>query len=306
MSDAWRCANQTKIVRDASQCGFYAGRCVKFLDLTGPFMLGGGLGNSKNNMARLPGSEDGFNGCLKDLHIDRQLINLAKMVHNNGSISGCPEKRDFCASYPCKNGGRCENGWGSYKCLCKADWTGKNCGTEVGRTFGFKSASELGYKQELSPIQLPWQMGLAMRSDQKSDNYTLLTVKMGNNGETYRIEVRQGIIYYLHGEEVLLTSGLFAVNDGIWHDVQVKWMEDEVWLNIDYGQYEITERSYHTVGGKVVTKITVGDTQNTISHLIGCIRVSLKLKNITKFSKTVTFSECSNWNERLQINGDCL
>lgn len=266
--DRFRCANHTKVLRDSSQCGFYSGRCVRFLDLTGPFLLGGG-----SSRYDIDGS---FVGCLKDLHIDHQVINLAMLVHNNGSIAGCPEKRNFCTSFPCKNGGTCNNGWGSYKCSCSTEWTGKNCGTPVGRTFGLKAGSELGYRQELSPIQLPWQMGLAIKSGGQLRNYTLLTVKMGND-ETYRIDVREGIVYYLHDDQILLTSGLFPVDDGYWHDVQVKWMEDEVWLNIDYGQYEITERSYHTVGGKVVTKVTVGNGQETAYYLEGCVRVSFLL-----------------------------
>jgi hypothetical protein len=119
-------------------------------------------------------------------------------------------------------------------------------------------------------------MGLSVRAKRgqnENTNFTLLSVKMGND-ETYRIELRQGIVYYLYDEKVLLNSDLFGVNDGLWHDVQLKWMKDEVWLNIDYGQYERTQHSHHSVGGKVVTKFTVGDSSNKQNHLIGCVRVS--------------------------------
>lgn len=260
--EKFRCANRTKFVRSTSKCGFYSGRCVRLLDLTGPFLLGGtGTGGR------------GFVGCMKDLHIDQQVINMAEMVHNNGSIAGCPEKRDFCASFPCKNGGSCRNGWGSYQCLCPPEYTGKNCGLSSGRSFGFKAGSELGFRQELSPIQLPWQMGLSVKTRQRHANFTLLSVKMGND-EVYKIELRQGIVYYLYEDRVLLSSDLFMVSDGRWHDVNLKWMKDEVWLNIDYGQYERTQRSLNSVGGKVVTKVTVADSSEKDSFLQGCIRVS--------------------------------
>ena len=152
LAEKYQCANRTKISR--SQCGIYYGRCVRLLDLTGPFLLGDG----SRLHPHLQGHE-GFVGCLKDLRVDHQVINMGALVHNNGSIPGCPEKRDFCSSQPCKNGGTCLNGWGSYECICTSQWTGKNCGKTPGRTFGFTSGSELGYRQELSPIQLPWQMG---------------------------------------------------------------------------------------------------------------------------------------------------
>ena len=64
LSDKYRCANRTKIERLPDQCGFYAGRCVRFLDLTGPMILGNG--GYKHD--HVEGSQ-GFVGCLKDLHI---------------------------------------------------------------------------------------------------------------------------------------------------------------------------------------------------------------------------------------------
>ena len=50
-------------------------------------------------------------------------------------------------------------------------------------------------------------------------------------------------------------------------------MEGEVWLNIDYGQYEITKRSFDTVAGKIATKIIAGNTdQKSESYFRGCIQ----------------------------------
>ena len=268
LKDEYKCANRTKVTRSSDQCGFYSGRCVRFLDLTGPLVLGNG--GHKNDQID---DASGFVGCLQNLHIDRQKVNLDMMVHNNGSIAGCPEKRDFCASFPCKNEGQCSNGWGSYHCQCQSQYNGKDCSVPVGRTFGLNSGSELGYRQELSPIQLPWQMGLSVKTHDKSDEYVLMSVKMGND-ETYSIIIKQGLVHYVYEDQVLMTSGLFTIADGKWHDIQIKWMKDEVWLNIDYGQYEITQQSFNSVGGKVVTKIMVGDSSDKQHHLRGCVRVS--------------------------------
>ena len=54
-------------------------------------------------------------------------------------------------------------------------------------------------------------------------------------------------------------------------------MEGEVWLNIDYGQYEITQRSFDTVAGKIATKITAGTGENAAdddsnAFFRGCIQ----------------------------------
>jgi cadherin EGF LAG seven-pass G-type receptor 1 len=142
------------------------------------------------------------------------------VVHNNGSIAGCPEKRDFCASSPCKNSGKCANGWGSYVCTCKPQWTGKNCATAVGRVFGMDRGSEVTFQQELSPIQLPWQMSLSFRT--RSLNGTLLAVKMGDDNDVYKIDIRDGVVVFVHHQSVLVSSHTM-INDNIWHDAQVSF-----------------------------------------------------------------------------------
>ena len=216
LRDELRCANKTSDTdTSAVKCGFYSGKCTRFLDLNGPLLLGG-VPDEFRSLDVL--SSSSFVGCITNVFIDRQLVNLDMMVHNNGSIAGCPEKRDFCASSPCKNNGKCANGWGSYICTCKPQWTGKNCGTAVGRVFGMDRGSELTFQQELSPIQLPWQMSISFRT--RSTNGTLLSVKMGDDIDVYKIEIRDGAIVFVHHDSILVSSHNL-ITDNIWHDAQV-------------------------------------------------------------------------------------
>ena len=96
-------------------------------------------------------------------------------------------------------------------------------------------------------------------------------MKMGNN-DVYRLDIRGGTIVYLYDNSVLTSAGHVEINDGEWHNVQIKWMEDEVWLNIDYGQYEITKRSFVSIAGKIVTKVIVGDAENINKFFKGCLQ----------------------------------
>ena len=276
------CANQTA-EKEVQHCGFYSNDCTNFLDLTGPLLIGGVPQEGRS----FPTSS--FVGCIRDLRVDGQVMNMNQVVNNNGSLAGCPEKRDFCASSPCKNGGNCTNGWGSYVCACDAEWTGKNCGKPVGRIYGFDLGSQLEYRQKLEPIQLPWETSISFKT--RTANCTLLSVKMGNN-DVYRMDIRDGTIVYLYGNSVL-TSGHVQIDDGQWHNVQIKWMEDEVWLNIDYGQYEITKRSLSPIGGKIVTKVTVADSEETSTYFKGCLQVRHFpfLTLIDAFSRTFSKTE---------------
>jgi len=79
--------------------------CHRFLDLTGPFQLGGlSLEHHLAGRHRLI-QPHSFVGCIRDLYIDGRLIDLASYVWNNGTVEGCAEKAKFCQSSPCQNSG---------------------------------------------------------------------------------------------------------------------------------------------------------------------------------------------------------
>lgn len=43
---------------------------------------------------------------MKDLYVDHELVDLNMSVSNVGTQKGCSEKKSFCLSSPCKNGGK--------------------------------------------------------------------------------------------------------------------------------------------------------------------------------------------------------
>jgi hypothetical protein len=61
-------------------------------------------------------------------------------------------------------------------------------------------------------------MSLSFRT--RTFNATLLSVKMGDDSDVYRIDLRDGAVVFVHHESVLVSSHNL-VNDNIWHDVQV-------------------------------------------------------------------------------------
>uniref|UniRef100_A0A1A8GL00 Cadherin EGF LAG seven-pass G-type receptor 2 n=1 Tax=Nothobranchius korthausae TaxID=1143690 RepID=A0A1A8GL00_9TELE len=73
-----------------------------------------------------------FVGCMKNLRIDNQHIDMAGFIANNGTMPGCSAKRHFCNNNPCLNGGTCVNlycsdDWDSYSCTCLSGYYGTNC-----------------------------------------------------------------------------------------------------------------------------------------------------------------------------------
>lgn len=61
-------------------------------------------------------------------------------------------------------------------------------------------------------------------------------------------------------------------------------MKGEVWLNLDYGDHEITERTDDLIVGLYIDKISVGgvepsDATPNVKHFVGCIKVRLQMQH---------------------------
>lgn len=73
-----------------------------------------------------------FEGCLQNLTINGELINLESHVPsvfgNDPSvpIPGC-HRDEACVLSPCQNNGICLGGWEGYKCDCSTTFEGNNC-----------------------------------------------------------------------------------------------------------------------------------------------------------------------------------
>lgn len=90
------------------------------------------------------------------------------------------------------------------------------------------------------------------------------------------LQIGDGFIQYNYGNTTVRIIET-QVNDGKWHHVEVKWMKGEVWVNLDYGDHEITQRSDDQIVGLYIDKISVGGVEpsdgSNVKHFIGCIKV---------------------------------
>lgn len=97
----WACAGSSELLLE-SRCSMITETCHRFLDLTGPLQLGG-LPSIPSNFQI---TNNDFVGCIGDFYIDHRFVDLNSYVADNGTATGCPEKRSYCSSSPCFNNGR--------------------------------------------------------------------------------------------------------------------------------------------------------------------------------------------------------
>uniref|UniRef100_A0A671THK9 Cadherin, EGF LAG seven-pass G-type receptor 2 n=1 Tax=Sparus aurata TaxID=8175 RepID=A0A671THK9_SPAAU len=196
----------------------------KSLDLTGPLLLGG--------VPKLP--EDfpvrnrQFVGCMKNLRIDNQHIDMASFIANNGTLPGCSAKRHFCNTNPCLNGGTCVNLWGSFSCDCPLGYGGQNCQRVMASPQRFQGNSLLQWNNMAAAAgSVPWHVELMFRTRQASA--TLLHISSGlQHNLTLQVTLmhantpRRSIQVSVLGEDSTLSRvEEVLVNDGDWHHLQL-------------------------------------------------------------------------------------
>uniref|UniRef100_A0A8C5FWR0 Cadherin EGF LAG seven-pass G-type receptor 1 n=1 Tax=Gadus morhua TaxID=8049 RepID=A0A8C5FWR0_GADMO len=158
-------------LRFGAQIGNYScsaqgtqGGAKKSLDLTGPLLLGGVPDLDED----FPVQRSDFVGCMRDLSIDHQPVDMATYIANNGSTAGCPELQDFCAGVVCESGGACVSRWGGFLCDCPLGYGGKTCQHVMPSPHSFPGGAVLWWADPGVTVSLPWFLGLMFRTRRPS------------------------------------------------------------------------------------------------------------------------------------------
>ncbi|XP_055474077.1 cadherin EGF LAG seven-pass G-type receptor 2 isoform X2 [Psammomys obesus] len=235
------------------------GGSKKSLDLTGPLLLGGVPDLPENFPVRMRH----FVGCMRGLQVDSRHVDMADFIANNGTVPGCPTKKNVCDSNSCHNGGTCVNQWDAFSCECPLGFGGKSCAQEMANPQRFLGSSLVAWHGLSLPISQPWHLSLMFRTRQ-ADGVLLQAVTRGRS--TITLQLREGRVVLsvegtgLQASSLRLEPG--RANDGDWHHAQLALGASggpgHAILSFDYGQQKAEGNLGPRLHGLHLSNITVG------------------------------------------------
>ncbi|XP_056653588.1 cadherin EGF LAG seven-pass G-type receptor 1 isoform X2 [Monodelphis domestica] len=253
----------------------------KSLDLTGPLLLGG----VPNLPEDFPVHNRQFVGCMRNLSIDNQVIDMESFIANNGTRAGCTARENHCDSVWCQNGGTCVNKWNMYICNCPLRYGGKNCEQVMPHPQRFSGESLVFWGDLDITISVPWYLGLMFRTRKASG--VLLAANAGTASKI-SLQILNSHVYFavFHGssEVASVRLGRSRVSDGEWHHllVELKSAKDGkdikylAVVTLDYGLDQNTVQIGNQLPGLKMRSVLVGglsEDQVTVQQgFSGCMQ----------------------------------
>uniref|UniRef100_A0A452UBJ4 Cadherin EGF LAG seven-pass G-type receptor 2 n=1 Tax=Ursus maritimus TaxID=29073 RepID=A0A452UBJ4_URSMA len=243
------------------------------LDLTGPLLLGG----VPDLPESFPVRTRHFVGCMRNLQVDSRHVDMADFIANNGTVPGCPAKKNVCDSSTCNNGGTCVNQWDAFSCECPLGFGGKSCAQEMANPQRFLGSSLVAWHGLSLPISQPWHLSLMFRTRQ-ANGVLLQAVTRGRS--TITLQLREGHVVLsvegtgLQASSLQLEPG--RANDGDWHHAQLALGASggpgHAILSFDYGQQRAEGNLGPRLHGLHLSNVTVGGVPGPASGVARCLQ----------------------------------
>ncbi|KAM9311041.1 cadherin EGF LAG seven-pass G-type receptor 1 [Gastrophryne carolinensis] len=253
----------------------------KSLDLTGPLLLGGVPDLPED----FPVQNRQFIGCMRNLTIDSKPIDMASFIANNGTLAGCPAKKNFCDTSACVNGGTCINKWNTYYCDCPLHFGGKNCELTMHFPQHFEGNGVVIWTDMEIIVSVPWFIGLMFRTRQSSG--MLMQANAGSSSRIIIQVVKSYIQFDVYNSLNLIASMQIhqtRVADGEWHHllIELKSSKDGkdikylAIMYLDYGMYQNFVEIGNILPGLKLNNIYVGGVSESRDHITqgfnGCMK----------------------------------
>ncbi|XP_050401820.2 axotactin isoform X2 [Patella vulgata] len=201
---------------------------TKLIDFSDGILYIGGLPDGI--ASELGETSPGLTGCVRGFVYNNKVKDLTRLIDSSmtGVTSDCMSS---CWPNPCKNGGVCEERWGSYNCVCANKWVhyGENCERDINLDAVTFSGEETGYlRLDMTeyPQVLDQTIIFSFRTFQQD---ALLLYAHDHMNNFMQVELQQGTtitVSYNNFNQVIRENIKFdgrrredRLNDGKWKQV---------------------------------------------------------------------------------------
>ncbi|VDK78277.1 unnamed protein product [Litomosoides sigmodontis] len=204
------------------------------------------------------GRGDGFRGCIRDLFINEEFIDVLKSANVFGVIKGC-QRSKLCSPNPCQNNGICTDQWDEFRCECKKPFLPPYCTQQTDEvTFGYdnlKSRLEIDAEQNFQDIKLNTNIDLLVRTNKPNGTLLYLGEKDDDDVGTFvSLEILNGSLNTrtrLGGKKVFLRSISDKIDDNKVHRVMIDNMAET--------KFNVENRFYHPL---LADTLILGSNEN--------------------------------------------
>ncbi|XP_045584423.2 putative neural-cadherin 2 isoform X2 [Procambarus clarkii] len=194
-----------------------------------------------------------LSGCVRNLRINRELVDLGRDVLGHRSIPGCPSVECASNGINCGVHGRCKGSPGHLRCECLPGWTGQDCASPTTPS-AFQMNSYVKLALSFTPLTYTTTVHLRFRTWRRRGELVVLSSQHGR--DTFAVKLVQGrlcLVLQLHPDHprsLCLTSA--QLTDGRWHSVTASRHGSATILTADDGEGDLYNASVSLEGRQLL------------------------------------------------------
>nr|XP_053637261.1 putative neural-cadherin 2 [Cherax quadricarinatus] len=234
---------------------------ARILNTGGPLQVGGQVHLNTSHLQ----------GCIRNLRVNGQLVDLGVGVLSRRSFPGCPASNCRSSGLHCGLHGRCQGSPGSLRCGCQAGWSGPGCGTPTTPTT-FLLNSYIKLALSFTPLGYTTSISLRFRTWRRSGQLVMLSSQHGR--ESWSLQLVEGhlcvLLQMVHTQPSLssLCLSRASLSDGRWHYLAAVRYGTVSLLTVDDGDNELYNASMVLEGQQQQQQLLQVDKQEGV-HIGG-------------------------------------
>ncbi|XP_042883447.1 putative neural-cadherin 2 isoform X2 [Penaeus japonicus] len=192
-------------------------------------------------------------GCVRNLRINGELIDLGHGLLSQRSTPGCKAADCLSSGINCGVHGRCHGSPGYLRCECQPGWSGPDCAAPSTPT-AFQVNSYVKLALSFTPLAYTTTVHLRFRTWQRRGELVVLSSQHGR--DRFAVQLDNGrlcLVLQLHPDpqrSLCLTRA--QVTDGQWHTVSASRYGSATFLSADDGEGDLYNASVSLEGRQLL------------------------------------------------------